>query len=71
MKKKRGQDESAGRVEQVEKIVRDDLWQKDNSMSERKGLQDGSESCYDIWFWETGTNKKTHDKAGRGQQGQD
>lgn len=31
--------------EQVE-----DSWQKDNSKSEKESLQDGSETCYDVWF---------------------
>lgn len=52
MKKKRGQDESAGRSRwrKLSEMIYDRRILKDNSMSERKGLQDGSESCYDIWF---------------------
>lgn len=35
------------------------LWQNDISKSERHGLQDGSETWYDVWFEDGGTVKKT------------
>lgn len=36
---KRGEEESAGRVERVETTVRADLWQKESSKSETEGLK--------------------------------
>lgn len=35
-----------------------DLWRKDNSKSEREGLQDGSETCYDVRFEDCGGDKR-------------
>lgn len=51
---KRGEEECAGRMEQV----RGDLWQRDSSKTEIESLQDGSKTCYDVWFGD-GTDKKT------------
>lgn len=56
---KRGEEESAGRVEMS---FRGDLWQKDSNKSERKEIQDGSET-YDAWFGDDG--KKTGGGAER------
>lgn len=49
----------------MEMSVRNDFWQKDSSKSERKALQDGSETCYDIWIGDTDTDKKTGGGSGR------
>lgn len=46
----RGEEESAGRAEWVVTSVRGDLWDKDSSKCEREGLQDGSQTCSDVWF---------------------
>ena len=56
---KRNEEESADRVEWVEKSVRSDLWQKGSSESERKGLQEGSETSNVLWFGSSGTDQKT------------
>lgn len=52
----KGEAESAGRVEQVEISLRGDLWKKDSSEGERKGLQDGPETCYDVLFGDGGAD---------------
>lgn len=41
-------------------------WQEERNKSERAGLQDGIETCYDAWFGDGGTDKKTGGGAGRG-----
>lgn len=44
--------------DRVEMSIRDDLWQKENSKSEREYLQDGSETYHAVWFVDGGTDKK-------------
>lgn len=39
--------------------VRRDVWLKYSSKSEREGLQDGGECCYDVWFVDCSTEGKT------------
>lgn len=41
-------------------------WQEERNKRERAGLQDGIETCYDAWFGDGGTDKKTGGGAGRG-----
>lgn len=50
---KNGEEESAGRMERVGKNRRGDLCQTGTSKSERKGLQDDSESSYMLYGLET------------------
>lgn len=47
--------ENSACVEWVRTRVRNDLWQRDSSKSEREGLQDDT----DVWFEDGGTNKWT------------
>lgn len=49
---------SAAKVEWVKMSARGDWWQKDSSRSKRKGLQEGSEACYDAWFGNSALDKK-------------
>lgn len=44
--------------DRVEMRVTGDLWQKETSKTESKGLQDDNETCYDIWFGDSSTSKK-------------
>lgn len=44
--------ETADKVEWVERSVRGDLWQKD---SKSEGLQDESETCFNVWFGDSAT----------------
>lgn len=39
------------------------LLQKDRSKSEWVGLQNGSRTCYDVWFGSDATDKKTGGRA--------
>lgn len=43
--------------------VRRDVWLKYSSKSEREGLQDGSETCDDIWFGDSDTDKRIGGRA--------
>lgn len=42
---------------------RGDLWKKNGSKSEREDLQDCSQTCYDVWFRNSGATKKTTGRA--------
>lgn len=42
---------------------RGDLWKKNGSKSEREDLQDCSQTCYDVWFRNSGATKKTAGRA--------
>lgn len=46
----RGEEESEERGKWVEMSVAGDLWQEDSSKSESEGLEDGSETGYEVWF---------------------
>lgn len=48
---KRGEEECAGNG--------GDEHEKDSSTSQREGLEDHKETCYDIWFVDGGTHRKT------------
>lgn len=51
----------------MEISVRGDLWNKDGSKSEGKGLQDCSEACYDVWLGDGGFDKMIEGWAGGGR----
>lgn len=48
----------------MEVSVRGDLGQKDSRKRESEGLQDGSESCYDVWFSDSSADRKTGGRTG-------
>lgn len=63
---KSGQEERAGRVEMS---VRGDLWQNNSSKSERGGVQDVSETCYDVSFGDAGHGRSIKSRKSRVMSG--
>ena len=65
--RKRSEEESAGRMEWVEKNVRSDLRQANTSWSAREGVQGGSENRNVVRAGDGGTDEKTEGDAGGGR----
>lgn len=47
---------------------RHDLWQMDINKSDNEDLEDGSETCYDLWFEDGSTEKKEAGVEGKDVQ---
>lgn len=48
------------------------IFEEDSSMSEREGLEGGSETCCDVWFGDGGTDQKKEEEDKRlSHDGQD
>lgn len=62
---KRGEEEGSNRVDLVQ-MNTGRFVTEGQQKSEREGLKDGRETCYDVRFGGGGTNKKTGDRAGTG-----
>lgn len=47
---------------------RHDLWQMDINKSDNEDLEDGSETCYDLWFEDGNSEKKEAGVEGKDVQ---
>lgn len=61
---KRGvKERNAHRVEWVETNVKGNVWDKDSSKTESEGLQESSETCYNVRLGDGGADTNTGDRA--------